>query len=804
MASWWGTSRSTGNTTAVQRVVPRWFAWAERVFSGTGAVLRRCSTASGTEGGFPRCVERNEPGGGERRGECQRGGVEQPRGCGRLHFQRVIMSTLADAELDLTWTNVLWVNILAELKPVDTVLEWNDDPSFHRCRYSSSTMLGLGVFTPPLSFYADVLAQSYGRDVGTPFWVLKTIQHRCMSTSNPELACFQHLKALSNTVQTQLSGDLALQGQLFVGLERASPARVWTKPALIDDLKNWLAPEKTWAADPIVKKWVIKTVNGMFYHWTKGMAMDGRQNLSFVEFCNDPLRWATAGGGPAVVWDGVRHRTKWAWAMYHLERGNDIYSQALKLPNIAHCALKEEPTKTRLVITTPMASYLRQSYVMYLFGTPEFRSPLHSNRELHDLSRRIYGCYESIDAKAFDHQIPLWFIQLIVNKLFQSVGMYELLRDEQEHIRGLTVELFGVNYPYKGGLLSGWRLTSFIGTLASELICRWMDTTQPASYVVQGDDILRYSDQWLDAQFLDMLDWFGLAYDKQASMPSRGGYFLQRYYGGHYSTMSPARALRSIFYASPWIERQQFVNPSSLANVWLQFCSRIPCRVARNWVLRQAAYDMCRWARWPGWSVRKWFDLLTTDQGLGGLGTVDTHIEREILPQITEHEVSATVTRGDWKRLFSYFVPSRSSTARGLQVFYRYRVMDVPNPIKMRSVPIVPMEWFQRSNQTAVCLGVMRHGVAALPSDVYRQLPHWLRRQPWFRVLDWILKPKDVAAPRCLSVQQIVLNDAVHAHRRMADRMLSRWRSGLIFKKFGLYRTVLSFATQLVFPVGSW
>lgn len=83
------------------------------------------------------------------------------------------------------------------------------------------------------------------------------------------------------------------------------------------------------------------------YHQdTGGMEDRGRTaNLSFSEFCADPIRWATSVGGPRVDWEGTTYRTKWAWACKGLSDGRDFYVHALRHKNVAHTALKEEPGK---------------------------------------------------------------------------------------------------------------------------------------------------------------------------------------------------------------------------------------------------------------------------------------------------------------------------------------------------------------------------------------------------------------------------------------------------------------------------
>lgn len=594
--------------------------------------------------------------------------------------------------------------------------------------------------------------------------------------------------------------------QILVGLERVTPPKQWSKDDLIADAKNWVGPNKTWASSRGVREWVEGWVEKKFAKWQRTMDMIGRENLSFEEFVQDPTRWATSGGAPRVEWEGDEYRSKWAWAMKNISEGKYLYAQAKSMPNIAHAAIKEEPSKTRLVITTPMSSYLRQSYVMYLFGIPELNSPIYGNKQLGELNNIKWASYCSIDAKAFDHQIPIWFIKLVMEHLFKSVGRDDLWYEERAHINRLKIEVFGEIIPYHGGVLSGWRLTSLLGTLASQALCEWLILQGVnTNFVVQGDDILLYSAEPIPPNVPDMVQEFGLKIDPVASIPRTCGYFLRRAYGGSFNLMSSGRALRSLFYASPWVERSQFQTPNSLARSWLQFMSRVPGKSARPWLLRQAAADMARWARWPGWTKNRWFELLTTDSGLGGLGTVDTHIHRQYLPQIKEDIDRSRHARTAWKRLYEYFVPvSGLMAAKDQQVFYRMSYRPYVRPTPPTSAPKLATDWADGVNKTDMCFNVMQGGFKALPEDVKRSAPHWLRTQPWFRVLDWLLRPEEMTAPQHLCIQPWILNEMLQSDISAADRVLHNMKKGVISKKFSMYQWILARAGKLMVALGSW
>ncbi|VDL81648.1 unnamed protein product [Nippostrongylus brasiliensis] len=177
-------------------------------------------------------------------------------------------------------------------------------------------------------------------------------------------ACYHVLNWLSKTIEREKSPILK-QGLLFVGLERCAPPALYRKEDLIADAREWVSGDKIWGS--LNKEWILSEMAAIEREWR--LRRKRIPNVSFEQYCEDPFRWATSGGAPAVDWGGERLRTKWSWALFSKHMGIPISVRAREYKNVAHVALKEESKKTRLVITTPMRSYLRQCYALYRAGT---------------------------------------------------------------------------------------------------------------------------------------------------------------------------------------------------------------------------------------------------------------------------------------------------------------------------------------------------------------------------------------------------------------------------------------------------
>ncbi|KMQ91419.1 hypothetical protein RF55_8718 [Lasius niger] len=167
------------------------------------------------------------------------------------------------------------------------------------------------------------------------------------------------------------------------------------------------------------------------------------------QIIDDIEEWGTSGGAPKVELDGQTYRSKWAWATAHtmdattgqLLPDYDLYSQALKERTVSTIALKEEPAKTRKIITTTMASYLRQSYLMYRWEAPRIPSPISSFTWMGRFERNNLRWFGSIDGERFDHCIPKEFITGIVGRLGALDAQTAWVAEEEiKHMKPLQVQ----------------------------------------------------------------------------------------------------------------------------------------------------------------------------------------------------------------------------------------------------------------------------------------------------------------------------------------------------------------------------
>ncbi|VDP55149.1 unnamed protein product [Heligmosomoides polygyrus] len=429
---------------------------------------------------------------------------------------------------------------------------YTDDPNLHRCRYNNRYPW-LGVFGRPLSFAVD----AYGH-ISTSAWLkteMDTLLKGIENTDPPQQRAFEVLQYLSDKAEAMCDEDPTIS-MLLLGLERCTPPRETDNEAVVADMTAWVASAKSWGERN--RSWIMREMRQIESSWAASKKNESDRAVKWETYRNDPLRWGTTGGGPRSKWDGERtERTKWAWALAQLRDGKDIYSQALKLDEVAHVALKQEPTKTRLVITTPMGSYLRQSYMAMRAGhCPDLSSPLTSQDVLTEQMASVWQYYVSVDAKSFDHQIPRWFVEEAIMMVSRVAGVPDIGREEIAALRRLRVATHGRTVRYRGGVLSGWRLTSFIGTLASEIFCQRVSERSSAvvRYLVQGDDVLLFSNTPISEVLSEVAAEFQLVL-KHAPVDAPTGIFLQRTLGRGYSHTAFGRAVRQLFYAYPWLER---------------------------------------------------------------------------------------------------------------------------------------------------------------------------------------------------------------------------------------------------------
>lgn len=347
------------------------------------------------------------------------------------------------------------------------------------------------------------------------------------------------------------------------------------------DISDWVSGD----IDAMDKDWVGKKFDKLFTLWGSPLGVF----LPPDEFFNDILRWGTSGGAPKSDLLGQSYRTKWGWGFSKLlssdgtlNKDVDIYKIAKSESGNARVALKEEASKTRPIITTPMDSYLRQCYLLYRWGKPKLiNSPISSNSWLPTFMSSQFSWYGCVDGQRFDHSIPKWFVLEVVKRLG---GLDEHTRwvaeEEIASMNNLKIQWNETTWDWEGGLLSGWRLTSLVGTIASWMAAQWImektDTLGSLTDGALGDDLILASNtKQLDKKTLcDQYNAFGLRANMAKTTTGPVGEFLRKTYSDRGIEGYPALAVRSLVYANPWIESYNFEGPSELANSWLVLYSR--------------------------------------------------------------------------------------------------------------------------------------------------------------------------------------------------------------------------------------
>lgn len=375
---------------------------------------------------------------------------------------------------------------------------------------------------------------------------------------------------------------------LFVHLHSLTGKAPYRNEDIENDISNWTSDTNPDGRKKALNKEACaRTLDRYFSRWYKG---EPNGSLSFKEFCNDFLRWGTAGGARKVEIDGQKYRTKWAWAYKHstnpdhtLRDDYDLYADA-KAGNPGYCnvALKEEAAKTREVITTSMDSYLRQSYLMYRWGKAPFPSPMSDSSWLPKFEETMPKWFGCIDGDKFDQSIPEWFVRDIINRLG---GLDESTRTvaEQEllDLDDLKIKWKHKVWDWLGGVLSGWRLTSLMGTAASacafDYICESSGMLGAFEYGAMGDDLIIYSyaEELSTEELVAHYNSFGLYANIHKTTSGKVGEFLRKVVSMGGSWGYPALGLRSIVYANPWVSTYTYEREAELSSSWLTLISRL-------------------------------------------------------------------------------------------------------------------------------------------------------------------------------------------------------------------------------------
>lgn len=577
----------------------------------------------------------------------------------------------------------------------------------------------------------------------------------------------------------------------LIGFANLGGPRAWRPSEIQEKLRGWVskpvAPYQTDDARGFEESKMCEWMNA----WVLAgkIAASAEDRLTFEEFCTDPNKWATSGGAPAVdivMNAGVsKVRSKWAWALTTLAKTSNVYHEARKVKNIARVALKEE-AKTRLVITTPMDSYLRQSYILYILGKTDFLKSTITNGSIMDepMKLRWPHCV-CIDASKFDHCVTKEFMISFWTRLSDLTrgqagvvgSLSELCDHEVKHLETLSVEYDGTMIKYNNGLLSGWRVTSLVGSIKSALLCEYIikktGISPSVDYMVQGDDIIMLSHSPMDkATVLKCCEQMGVEVNSKKTTFSPCGEFLKYRYRPDVVTGLPVRAVRSMYYANPWLDQSINRQPSEVMNTWHMFASRVVCSWGCTFPWTEFYTDAVKDTRgWMGYQVssKDMWALLKTPTSLGGLGTI------EMMPSLEENITTVSVVKekfdSDLDKALGLFGISSGSTVvkqyvvskienktrKKIQqfIFGSMSVNERPDKVRpgrnMFKTIVETMfecgfttEWFQQIHGNLL-------GPVEEKTKNRKFYPRYLRKTSrWYEVVSYLMAPDKVSLPPSL------------------------------------------------------
>lgn len=467
--------------------------------------------------------------------------------------------------------------------------------------------------------------------------ILKTMTNYNIENERTDDFIRQKLKSLNSWALKYVSTN---PGYMFLmHLHSLGGKSPYTDSQIEEDITSWISKVSGKIDDN--KDYINRKLDHYFAMWPR--KSKSHPTLSFYEYCMDIQRWATSGGAQRTEYNGEYYRTKWMWGYVHgrfdqlhdinkntLERhGEALYQRAIASGNVCNVALKEEASKTREVITTPMASYLRQSYLLYRWGKPRhLQSPIASSAWLRNFNATLYKWYGAIDGDRFDHTVPKWFIIEVINRLGQLNDECRWIADaEIESMLTLKIRWKKKEYLWEGGLLSGWRITSIIGTLlsliAGNYITEELGVPGSVNVAAMGDDLILYSHtQSLDKHSItELYNQFGLTANVHKTNVGRVGDFLRRLYAPRGVYCYPWLGLKSLLYANPWVDKYTYDLETELANNWWTAFSRTV-----QWSVDSLAYTKWFISVYK-MEVAAWFpklccldDLINTPISAGGLG----------------------------------------------------------------------------------------------------------------------------------------------------------------------------------------
>jgi hypothetical protein len=358
-----------------------------------------------------------------------------------------------------------------------------------------------------------------------------------------------------------------------------------------------------------------------------------RDQLGIDEFLRTPSRWLANGASTGVKLGGSKG-TKFSTylASSREELVRDLFSTAEPQNRVNP---KRERTKTRNTVSSDWDLYLQMKFVCQ--GVEEALEtvfPTTLGKRVQQLERwRMWknklgkSVAVPIDQSKFDH-VPWMSLLVSMIRMLAEAARKKSPEPEVhariteiiiERVQRASVNWEGYTWRHIRGLLSGWALTSALGTLVNyvEFIGITLVTggRMPGvdELVLQGDDDLIFVHSWNAAVTLVKTYMRVLPVNPGKFFVSeKRTEFLRLVVTRDRVTGYAARAIPSLYYANAWAGGKMTVQ--STVSSWSRLVQRdCPLDVVREHAIR----DVCGFTRVPRQHVE---DLLHTPKAVGGLG----------------------------------------------------------------------------------------------------------------------------------------------------------------------------------------
>lgn len=528
--------------------------------------------------------------------------------------------------------------------------------------------------------------------------------------------------------------------------------------------------------DSFVKDWMARALTRVNHY------------LSWEDFLDDPTRWATSGSAPTVEYGEDKFRNKWAWAVdtmskhgsiakWYCKRGLDEVNSRRNV-----VALKEESAKVRLVLAAPISSHLRQSYIMQRLGAPQhLESTITKPSVVLNLLDQGWTSMVGLDASKFDHNVPRWLISTI----FTSIARYAWDAGDRDLCRTATIErqeILASKMYYAGkkvcnyhhGVLSGWRMTSIIDSMLSQMMCDFIrDVLKiPADSIVQGDDMLLRS--WGDlpaSKIEDVAEQAGMLINRSKTTSGRAGEFLKYLYMPSGVAAYPCRSVRAIFWSNPWLPELVAKTPLQIANCWWTYLSRAQCfseKPLQSDCISMAAQDL---SGWSGKKQRYWREFLTTPLSIGGAAPLELALPTSscVLTQTSLKSLTSSIPSTPLHLLGMAYgaYGSALSTPKNVVV----RKISTPTPIFLRPADITLAHnvWYTSTNHWKSMLSWLGADVSALSGSTQPItdfiFPKYAKKWTVFRKIRWMLANHTLTPSKSLTSSQHFISPYTHIMR---------------------------------------